>query len=169
MLPCPRPMLVLWPRRTWFGFCKIVVGAGQGGSVRMILPARASHPYTVRHRSPLVLNSRRGGRRTSRNAVNAWIRNYLRGDAGKPIAGYQAARSIIKSPGPKTPGLRGQLSALFQCEGVGERHSAIQTPRVGNGSIHSPPQSPQRPQSSWSPIYKILCNERDGMNALGWF
>src|SRR5271166_4350435 len=23
MLPCPRPMLVLWPRRTWFGSCKI--------------------------------------------------------------------------------------------------------------------------------------------------
>src|SRR5271166_2710043 len=54
MLPCPTPMLVLWPRRTWFGFCKIVVGAGQGGSVRMILPSRASHPCTVTHRSSLV-------------------------------------------------------------------------------------------------------------------
>jgi len=31
-----------------------------------------------------------------------------------------------KAPDLETPGLRGQLSALYCCEGVEERHSAIQ-------------------------------------------
>jgi hypothetical protein len=38
---------------------KIVVGAGHAGIVRVILPSRDSHPCTICHRSPLVLNSRK--------------------------------------------------------------------------------------------------------------
>src|SRR5271165_4515959 len=66
----------------------------------------------------------------------------------------------IKSPGPETPGLRGQLSALFQCEGVGERHSAIQTPREGQLFHPISTALPNRPKDHNRRGSNITCRPR---------